>query len=145
MGASFAVGGVVERAGMTPDFPDTFTSVYGTMALIMLFLVFIGMIMDPFGALILVSSTVAPVAYAQGIDPIHFWMVCLVAFELGYLSPPVSLNHLLTRQVVGEEEARLAAQEGDTFYYRHEKILLPLMVMGTTLIIVTFVPLYFLN
>jgi hypothetical protein len=53
----------------------------------------------------------------------------------------VSLNHLLTRQVVGDEEVALALKEGDTFYYRHERILLPLLVMGTTLLIVAFVPL----
>jgi len=68
-----------------------------------------------------------------------------MAFELGYLSPPVSLNHLLTRQVVGDDEVILALQEGDNFYYRHERILLPLMVMGTTLLIVAFVPLMVMN
>ncbi|KZY85431.1 hypothetical protein A3741_27855 [Oleiphilus sp. HI0069] len=105
----------------------------------------IGMVMDPFGALILVTGTIAPVAYAAGINPIHFWMTCLMAFELGYLSPPVSLNHLLTRQVVGDEEVSLALKEGDSFYYRHERLLLPLMVMGTTLILVAFVPLAFID
>ena len=35
---------------------------------------------------------------------IHFWMVVLVTFELGYLTPPGNLNHLLTRQVVGNVE-----------------------------------------
>lgn len=68
-----------------------------------------------------------------------------MAFELGYLSPPVSLNHLLTRQVVGDEEVSLALKEGGSFYYRHERLLLPLLVMGTTLILVAFVPLVFLN
>ena len=99
--------------------------------------------MDPFGALVLVSFFIAPVAYSHGIEPIHFWMTCLVAFELGYLSPPVSLNHLLTRQVVGDEEVSLALEEGDTFYYRHERILLPLLVMSTTLVIVAFGPLLY--
>ena len=111
------------------------------MLAIVVFLVFIGMIMDPFGALILVSVVIAPVAYEQGIEPIHFWMTCLVAFELGYLTPPVSLNHLLTKQVVGSREVELALEEGHNFYYRHERILLPLLVMSTTLVIVAFGPL----
>ena len=68
-------------------------------------------------------------------------MVVLVAFELGYLSPPVALNHLLTRQVVGADEADAALSEGDTFWYRHERILLPVTVMAVALIIVAFVPL----
>ena len=146
MACSFTVGGMIERGGGTLEIPEHFNSIYLTMGFIVLFLIFIGMVMDPFGALILVSGTIAPVAYANGINPIHFWMTCLMAFELGYLSPPVSLNHLLTRQVVGDEEVELAQQEGgDSFYYRHERILLPLLVMGTTLVLVAFVPLYYLN
>ena len=141
MACSFTVGGIIERGGGVLLIPEGFTSIYAAMLFLVVFLVGIGMIMDPFGALILVTGTIAPVAYSQGIHPIHFWMTCLMAFELGYLSPPVSLNHLLTRQVVGDKEVSLALKEGDTFYYRHERILLPLLVMGTTLMIVAFVPL----
>ena len=144
MACSFTVGGIIERGGGVLEIPEAFSSVYAAMAFLVLFLVFIGMIMDPFGALILVTGTIAPVAYAQGIHPIHFWMTCLMAFELGYLSPPVSLNHLLTRQVVGDEEVRLALLEGDNFYYRHERILLPLLVMSTTLLLVAFGPFFFM-
>lgn len=141
MACSFTVGGIIERSGGSISFPEGFDSTILAMLAIVVFLVFIGMIMDPFGALILVSGIVAPVAYQQGIEPIHFWMTCLVAFELGYLTPPVSLNHLLTKQVVGSEEVELALKEGHNFYYRHERILLPLLVMTTTLIIVAFGPL----
>jgi TRAP-type C4-dicarboxylate transport system permease large subunit len=138
---SFTVGGILERTGGSFSFPDGFDSPLLAMLVIVVFLIFIGMIMDPFGALILVSGIIAPVAYQQGIEPIHFWMTCLVAFELGYLTPPVSLNHLLTKQVVGSHEVELALQEGHNFYYRHERILLPLLVMSTTLLIVAFGPL----
>ncbi len=145
MACSFTVGGIIERGGGVLEIPEAFSSVYAAMAFLVLFLVMIGMIMDPFGALILVTGTIAPVAYAQGIHPVHFWMTCLMAFELGYLSPPVSLNHLLTRQVVGDKEVELALQEGDNFYYRHERIILPLLVMGTTLLLVAFGPFLFMD
>ena len=72
-------------------------------------------------------------------------MVVLVAFELGYLSPPVALNHLLTRQVVGEQEFTEAASEveASSFWVRYERILMPLLVMGIALIIVAYAPLFF--
>jgi len=144
MACSFTIGGIIERTGGgTLTIPESFDSVFLAMAFLVFCLFLIGMVMDPFGALVLVSFIIAPVAYSHGIEPIHFWMTCLVAFELGYLSPPVSLNHLLTRQVVGDEEVTLALQEGDTFYYRHERILLPLLVMFTTLLIVAFGPLLY--
>lgn len=143
MGLSVSIGGVIERAEIMHMVPLVFESPWTAMALLVAILVVIGMVMDPYGAVILVSATIASVAYNNGIHPVHFWMVTLVAFELGYLSPPVALNHLLTRQVVGEEEVRLAKEEtiGQTFWYRHEKILLPLVSMGIALAIVAFVPL----
>ena len=141
MGLSVSIGGVIERSHMMDLVPASFESVWLAMGLLVAILVVIGMIMEPYGAVILVSATFASIAYDSGIDPVHFWMVTLVAFELGYLSPPVALNHLLTRQVVGEREVALASQEGHNFWYRHEKILLPLTVMGISLIIVAFLPL----
>ena len=140
MGLSFVLGGVIERSGLLTSIPDTFTSTWMTLSFLIVVLVGIGMIMDPFGAVVLVSGTVAQIAYNNGINPVHFWMITLVSFELGYLTPPVALNHLLTRQMVGHEETAKAALEGDNFWYRHEKILLPLVTMGTTLLLVTIVP-----
>jgi TRAP-type C4-dicarboxylate transport system permease large subunit len=143
MGLSVSIGGVIERAELMQMFPTTFASVWTVMAMLVVILVIIGMVMDPYGAVILVSATIANVAYQNGVDPVHFWMVTLVAFELGYLSPPVALNQLLTRQVVGEKELRLAELDakGGTFYERHERELMPVIVMGTALILVAFVPL----
>lgn len=141
IGCSICLGGMIERSGVVELFPSSFESVWTAMALLVVALVIMGMIMEAFGAVILVSQTLAMVAYQAGIDPIHFWMVTLVAFELGYLSPPVALNHLLARQVVGEKEV-LAAQVTDgTFYQRHEKILMPIITMGSALLIVAFGPL----
>ncbi len=141
IGCTICFGGMIERSGVIEYFPSSFDSVWGAMGLIVCVLVVMGMVMEAFGAVILVSTTIATVAYQTGIDPIHFWMVTLVAFELGYLSPPVALNHLLTRQVVGEEEVLKAEVKDGTFYQRHEKILMPMITMGTVLLIVAFGPL----
>ncbi len=140
MGLSFVLGGVIERSGLLHNIPDTFSSTWMTLGFLILVLVGIGMIMDPFGAVVLVSGTVAQIAYNNGINPVHFWMITLVSFELGYLTPPVALNHLLTRQMVGHEETAKAVLEDGNFWYRHEKILLPLATMATTLFLVAIVP-----
>ncbi len=143
LGLSVSIGGVIERSHIMEAFPQAFDSAWSAMLLMVVILVVLGMIMDAFGAVILVTATVATIAYSSGIHPIHFWMVTLVAFELGYLSPPVALNHLLTRQVVGEAEVLAAQQEGGTFYQRHERIIMPLIAMGISLLLVAFVPLFF--
>jgi len=140
---SICLGGMIERSGVVELFPSDFDSVWSAMGLIVCALVVMGMIMEAFGAVILVSQTIATIAYQAGIDPIHFWMVTLCAFELGYLSPPVALNHLLTRQVVGEEEVLKADEEckDGTFYQRHERVLMPMITMGSVLLLVAFGPL----
>lgn len=143
LGLSVSIGGVIERSHFMEAFPQAFDSAWSAMLLMVVILVILGMIMDAFGAVILVTATVATIAYSSGIHPVHFWMVTLVAFELGYLSPPVALNHLLTRQVVGEAEVLAAQQEGGTFYQRHERIIMPLIAMGISLLLVAFVPLLF--
>lgn len=143
IGFSICLGGILERSDIVHAlFPEDLTSPWLAMLVIVVMLTVIGMVMDPFGAVILVSATIAQPAIQLGIDPLHFWIVCLVAFELGYLSPPVALNHLLTRQVVGETEV-LAAERTGSFWHRYERLLLPLAVMGPTLLFVAFVPLLF--
>lgn len=140
---SLSMGGVVERSGMMEAFPQQFANVWVAMAFLMITKVILGMIMDPFGAVVLVSATLAPIAYNNGIDPVHFWMMVLVAFELGYLTPPVALNQLLLRQVVGEKEINMAADEvrHEGFYRRYERWLLPMIVMAISLLMVAFGPL----
>lgn len=140
IGLSFATGGVIERSGVLTNIPETFSSVWVTLGFLIVILLGIGMVMDPFGAVVLVSGTVAQIAYKNGIEPVHFWMITMVSFELGYLTPPVALNHLLTRQVVGCNEIDKAMYEGSNFWYRNEKILLPVVTMGTTLLLVAIVP-----
>ena len=142
MGLSICLGGIVERADLMAHVPESFGSVTMTMTVLVVVLVIIGMTMDPYGAVILVSATIAEVAYRNGIDAVHFWMVVLVAFELGYLTPPVALNHLLTRQVVGDQEFIRSQQTTGSFWSRHERILLPISVMGIALLIVAYLPLF---
>ncbi|MDE2400358.1 MAG: TRAP transporter large permease subunit [Burkholderiales bacterium] len=143
MTLSLAMGGVIERSEVMNYAPKVFASDWTAMAFLMVTKVLLGMIMDPFGAVVLVSGTLAPVAYANHIDPVHFWMMVLVAFELGYLLPPVALNQLLTRQVIGEDEIDLADEEVRTqgFYRRYERWILPMVVMSIGLAIVSFGPL----
>ena len=140
---SVCLGGVVERSEVMLLFPQTFGSPTATMAMLVGVLVIIGMTMDPYGAVILVSASIANIAYDNGVNPIHFWMVVLCAFELGYLTPPVALNHLFTRQVVGDEAMDDDSVEGASFWWRHERVLLPVTVMGVRFLIVAFVPLWF--
>lgn len=60
-------------------------------------------------------------------------MIVLVVSEFGYVTPPVALNHLLTRLSVGDDEVNAADAEAKekytSFYYRYERWLLPIIVL----------------
>jgi len=144
MSCSVAIGGMVERSdAMYLVVPESFGSPFIAMSFLVFVMVLVGMTMDALGAVILVSFTVAEIAYSNGINAVHFWMMVLVAFELGYLTPPVSLNHLLARQVIGPESYVENDPVEGGFYHQYEHIIVPMAVMGTALILVAFVPLFF--
>jgi TRAP-type C4-dicarboxylate transport system permease large subunit len=142
---SQALGGALERADLISLLPLQLGHVWATVGLLALLLVGLGLVLEPLGAVLLVSSTLAPVAYAQGVAPIHFWMMVLVAFELGYLLPPVALNQLLARQVVNPGGAALGPSEPPSarWWWQHEGWALPAGVMAVALLLVSFTPLLF--
>ena len=148
MALSASMGGLIERSEIVTMVPTHLGSILITLGFMALLLALVGMTTDPFGAVILVAATIAPVAFENGIHPIHFWMIVLVAFEFGYVTPPVALNHLLTRLSVGDAEVAAADAEAKekytSFYYRYERWILPIMVLFTSLLIVTYAP-YFFN
>ncbi|WP_336174967.1 TRAP transporter large permease subunit [Alloalcanivorax xenomutans] len=141
MALSVGTGGLIERSGLVEMLPESFSSIWIATSILVVTMVILGMIMEPFGAVVLVNATVAQVAFNNGIDPLHFWMITLVAFELGYLTPPVAVNHLLTRQVVGDDEVESAKLQHGSFFRRYEKYLLPIAVMFTALLLVSYLPL----
>jgi TRAP-type C4-dicarboxylate transport system permease large subunit len=140
---SQAMGGVIERSEIVKLAPEMFSSALACMAFLATVLVILGMFMEPLGAIFLISGTLAPMAYHNGIDPVHFWVMVLVSFEVGYLMPPVALNQLLARQVVGDDIIRKADAEVAhlSFYRRYERWVLPNAVMTVALIITAFGPL----
>jgi TRAP-type C4-dicarboxylate transport system permease large subunit len=143
MATSVAFGGVIERTEIIDQAPQHFGSVWTTMAFLVVAKVIVGMMTDVLGGVVLVSVTLAPIAYRNGIHPVHFWMMVMCAFELAYLVPPVALNQLLARQVIGKESHVEDLPVEGGFFARNEHILLPIVVMGVALILVAFVPLFF--
>lgn len=143
MSLSVCLGGILDRANLNALLPQKFSSYWTAMAVLVVILVILGMIMDPYGAVILVSATMTQIASANLINPVHFWVVVLCAFELGYLTPPVALNQLLTRQVVGEKgyDYENSPDRPKKFWLRHERLMLPIAVKGVVLLLVAFIPL----
>jgi tripartite ATP-independent transporter DctM subunit len=94
-----------------------------------LFLLVVGCLMEIYVAIIVQVPILVPIGKAYGIDPIHLGIIFLANLELGYLTPPVGLNLILSS-------------------YRFDKPLpeimrsaVPMMlVLGVGVLLITYIP-----
>ncbi len=74
---------------------------YGTLIVIILAYVVMGMFMDGLSMLVISIPVVFPVITAMGFDPIWFGVVAVIVIEMGMITPPVGLNVFVVRGVAG--------------------------------------------
>jgi tripartite ATP-independent transporter DctM subunit len=75
---------------------------YGTLAVILLAYVVLGMFMDGLSMLVITIPIVFPVILSMGFDPIWFGVVAVIVIEMGMITPPVGLNVFVVRGVASE-------------------------------------------
>lgn len=75
---------------------------YGTLLVIILAYVVMGMFMDGLSMLVISIPVVFPVITAMGFDPIWFGVVAVIVIEMGMITPPVGLNVFVVRGVAGD-------------------------------------------
>ena len=94
-----------------------------------LFLLVLGCVMDIGSAILILSPMLAPLAAAQGIDPVHFGIIMVVNLEIGYLTPPLGLNLIIAMTAFRED-----------FWTICRAVVPFLLLMLTGLLIVSFWP-----
>jgi C4-dicarboxylate transporter DctM subunit len=67
-------------------------NVFIIWALIIIFLVIIGMFMETLATIMLVTPVLLPVVTSLGVDPIHFGIVLVMCCEIGFQTPPLGEN-----------------------------------------------------
>ena len=72
---------------------------YGTLLVIILAYILLGMFMDGLSMLVITVPIVFPVIVALGFDPIWFGVVAVIVIEMGMITPPVGLNVFVVRSV----------------------------------------------
>ncbi len=94
-----------------------------------LFLLMVGTVMDIGSAVLILAPMLAPVADAQGINPVHFGIMMIVNLEIGYLTPPFGLNLIVAMGAFRED------------FWTICKAVVPfLLIMLLGLVLVTFIP-----
>ena len=61
-------------------------------AVLNIFLLIVGFMMDIFSAIFVVVPLILPIAEQFGINPVHLGIIFLTNLEIGYSTPPVGLN-----------------------------------------------------
>lgn len=99
------------------------------LALLFVFLLLIGAVLDMFAALVLVVPLIKPVAARYGVDPVHLGILFVANMELGYLAPPMGRNLVV------------AGYRFEKPILRVYRATLPfLLVLLVTVLIITFLP-----
>ncbi|MCI9331245.1 MAG: TRAP transporter large permease [Oscillibacter sp.] len=99
------------------------------LIIVLIFLVFVGMVMDTTSANIIFSPILLQALKPFGVDPVHFGLVMTVMLALGFVTPPVAGNLFVASGMTGIPMERIA------------KKALPLIAsMFLAAIVITFVP-----
>lgn len=72
---------------------------YGTLMVILLSYVVLGMFLDGLAMLVITVPIYFPIVTGLGFDPIWFGVVAVIVIEMGMITPPVGLNVFVVRNV----------------------------------------------
>jgi len=75
---------------------------YVILAIILVFYVFLGAVMDSLAMMLLTVPIFFPLILALGFDPIWFGIIIVRVCEIGLITPPVGLNVYIIRGVAGD-------------------------------------------
>ena len=62
------------------------------LLVINIILLFVGSVLEPPAAILMLTPLLTPIAYAAGVDPIHFGIIVTVNLAIGMFMPPFGLN-----------------------------------------------------
>ena len=67
-------------------------NLYIIWAMIIVFLLFVGMFMETLATILILTPVLLPISYSLGIDPVHFGIVVVCALGIGFQTPPLGEN-----------------------------------------------------
>ena len=72
---------------------------YGTLVMILIGYVILGMFFDGLAMLVVTMPVVFPIIAGSGFDPIWFGVICVIVIEMGLITPPVGINVFVVKGV----------------------------------------------
>ena len=78
------------------------TNPYIIWALVIAFLLFVGMFMETLAAILILVPVLLPVMYMAGADPTHVGIVVICTLSIGFMTPPLGENLFVASGIGGE-------------------------------------------
>jgi C4-dicarboxylate transporter DctM subunit len=75
---------------------------YIIWALVIVFLLFVGMFMETLAAILILVPVLLPVMYMTGADPTHVGIVVICTLAIGFMTPPLGENLFVASGIGGE-------------------------------------------
>ena len=89
---------------------------------------FLGMFLDPIGAMLLTLPVLLPVLRAEDIDLIWFGVFLAKFLEIGMITPPVGLNVFVIKGVVGDDVSLTKIFQGILWFLVADAIAVALFI-----------------
>ena len=94
-----------------------------------IFLLIVGLVVDPTPAMLILSPILLPVAQSFGVHPVHFGIIMVINLAIGMVTPPIGVN-LFVASRIGNERLDVVSRS-----------VLPFVAVAIIcLMIVTFIP-----
>src|SRR5262245_53540049 len=112
--------GFVDHLGLAP---------WVLLLVINVILLFVGSVLEPPAAILLLTPLLAPIAYQAGVDPIHFGIIFTVNLAIGMFMPPFGLNLFASHALFGTPLPKL-----------YRGVLPFLVIYLVMLLVITYIP-----
>lgn len=76
-------------------------NMYIIWALIIAFLLFVGMFMETLATIMILTPVLLPIMYNLGVDPVHFGVVMVATLAVGFQTPPLGENLFVASGIGG--------------------------------------------
>ncbi|MGH6892814.1 MAG: TRAP transporter large permease, partial [Dongiaceae bacterium] len=86
------------------------SNMYLIWALVIAFLLFVGMFMETLAAIMILVPVLLPVMYTMGADPTHVGIVVICALSIGFQTPPLGENLFVASGIGGETVEKIVVR-----------------------------------
>ncbi|WP_343116122.1 TRAP transporter large permease [Ostreiculturibacter nitratireducens] len=108
---------------------------YELMLIIVVIYLLLGMVMEPFGALLVTLPVFIPILNAEGISLVWFGVLVVKLLEIGMITPPVGLNVFVIRNVAHEHVSTLQIFSGVAPFFVADLVVTAIVIVFPTLVL----------